>query len=67
MYWNQMKFFLEARHNVTLPSNVSHSLIDGHHLPVRGQGSLLNLYVVSSFSLAQGLIAALSGLVSTQK
>lgn len=43
MYWDQVRFFLEARHNVTLPSNVSHSLIDGHHLPVRGQGNHLIL------------------------
>lgn len=34
VYWNQMRVFLEARHNVALPSNVSHLLMGGHHLPV---------------------------------
>lgn len=67
MYWDQMRFFLEAGYNVTLPSNISHSLTGGPHLPVRGQGSHLSLYAVSSLFLAQGLTAALWGLVSTQK
>lgn len=63
MYWNQMRFVLEARYNVI----AFNSLMGGHHLPIRGQGSHLSLYGVSSLSLAQGLTAASSGLVSTQK